>query len=94
MKSVIIPIKEGLPKTEAPVKNWYKEKRDKRLCFYCDEKYFHGHNCKLKEKRELNLFIVHDEEEWSEDEQAEEAEAVEVEKWKVADRIETDRGYG
>lgn len=38
-------------------------KRDKGLCFRCDERYFRGHKCKTKEERELNLLIVHDEKE-------------------------------
>lgn len=37
-------------------------KRDKGLCFRCDERYFRGRKCKTEE-RELNLLIVHDEKE-------------------------------
>lgn len=36
----------------------FKEKRDKGLCFHCNERYYQGHWCRLKEKRELNLIIA------------------------------------
>lgn len=35
-----------------------REKREKGLCFKCDEKYSPKHRCKSQEKRELRLLIV------------------------------------
>lgn len=93
-KSVMISIKEGVSKKEAPVRKLsdveYKEKRDKGLCLSCDDKYFHGHKFKLKKKQQLNLFIMHDEEEWSDDEQPEDTEEVEGKKLEVTDRNKTE----
>ncbi|TYJ97524.1 transposon Tf2-1 polyprotein isoform X1 [Cucumis melo var. makuwa] len=38
----------------------FKAKREKGLCFKCDEKYYSGHKCKVPELRELRMFVVHD----------------------------------
>uniref|UniRef100_A0A9I9CV15 Retrotransposon protein n=1 Tax=Cucumis melo TaxID=3656 RepID=A0A9I9CV15_CUCME len=35
---------------------------NKGLCFRCNEKYSHDHKCKVKEKRELMLFLLNEEE--------------------------------
>ncbi|TYJ96096.1 proteasome-associated protein ECM29-like protein isoform X2 [Cucumis melo var. makuwa] len=35
---------------------------DKGLCFQCNEKWSHGHKCKVRENRELMLFITNEEE--------------------------------
>ncbi|KAA0061363.1 peroxidase 64 [Cucumis melo var. makuwa] len=35
-------------------------KREKGLCFKCDEKYHFGHKCKDMELRELRILVVHD----------------------------------
>ena len=52
----------GENKKEGPSK-WlsdaeFKAKREKRLCFKCDEKYHLGHKCKKREQRELIMFVV------------------------------------
>lgn len=39
---------------------------DKGLCFSCNDKYFHGHHCKVKENKEPMLFIMNEEEELEE----------------------------
>ena len=36
----------------------FQAKREKGLCFKCDEKYYSGHKCKAKEIRELRMFVV------------------------------------
>ncbi|KAA0037154.1 ty3-gypsy retrotransposon protein [Cucumis melo var. makuwa] len=36
----------------------FKAKREKGLCFKCDEKYYSGHKCKELEQRELRMFVV------------------------------------
>lgn len=57
LNNVVIPDKGESGKKETPYQ-WLtdaeaKEKHNKGLYFRCDEKYFWGHKCKLKEKREL-----------------------------------------
>lgn len=36
----------------------FQAKREKGLCFKCDEKYCSGHKCKAKEIRELRMFVI------------------------------------
>ncbi|KAA0056408.1 putative polyketide hydroxylase [Cucumis melo var. makuwa] len=36
----------------------FQARRDKGLCFRCDEKYYAGHRCKVREKRELRTLVV------------------------------------
>ena len=66
MKQVTIPIKDSYQKNEPPIKRLsdaeFRARLDKGLCFRCNEKYSHGHRCKVKEKRELMLFILNEEE--------------------------------
>ncbi|KAA0036991.1 ty3-gypsy retrotransposon protein [Cucumis melo var. makuwa] len=54
----------GEAKREGPSKRLsdaeFKAKREKGLCFKCDEKYYFGHKCKGPELRELRMFVVHD----------------------------------
>ncbi|XP_031737566.1 uncharacterized protein LOC116402457 [Cucumis sativus] len=38
----------------------FQAKREKGLCFKCDEKYYSGHKCKAKDIRELRMFVVRD----------------------------------
>lgn len=65
-----------------------KEKRDKGLCFRCDERYFRGHKCKSKEKRELNLLIVHEEEGDGSEAELPMDESPEVKVMEVANNVE------
>ncbi|KAA0063363.1 retrotransposon protein [Cucumis melo var. makuwa] len=66
MKQITIPLKGSYHKGEPPVKRLsdaeFRARLDKGLCFRCNEKYSHGHRCKIKEKRELMLFILNEEE--------------------------------
>ncbi|XP_016900785.2 uncharacterized protein LOC107991020 [Cucumis melo] len=66
MKQVTIPIKGSYQKNEPPIKRLsdaeFCARLDKGLYFKCNEKYSHGHRCKVKEKRELMLFILNEEE--------------------------------
>ena len=48
--------KEGPSKRLSDVE--FQSKREKRLCFKCDEKYYSGHKCKAKELHELRMFVV------------------------------------
>lgn len=41
----------------------FKQKKEKGLCFRCNEKYSHDHRCKAKEQRELRMFVVNGENE-------------------------------
>lgn len=66
----------------------FKEKRDKGLCFRCDERYFQGHRCKIKEKRELNLIIAGEEGDCEEMNCEEEVPEVETKALEVADNVE------
>lgn len=36
----------------------FQARRDKGLCFRCDERYHAEHKCKAKEQRELRMFMV------------------------------------
>ena len=59
------PIRRRINLTEAEV----QARREKELCFHCDEKYALGHRC----KRELQILIVHEnEKEEEEDEEGSE----------------------
>ncbi|KAA0050223.1 retrotransposon protein [Cucumis melo var. makuwa] len=66
MKQITIPQKDSYQKGEPSVKRLsnaeFRVRLDKGLCFRCNEKYSHGHRCKVKEKRELMLFILNEEE--------------------------------
>lgn len=65
-----------------------KEKRDKGLCFRCDGRYFRGHKCKTKEKRELKLLIVHEEEGEGSEVEVPTEDAPEIKVMEVADNVE------
>ncbi|KAA0061436.1 retrotransposon protein [Cucumis melo var. makuwa] len=75
MKQITIPLKGSYQKGEPPVKRLsdaeFRARLDKGLCFRCNEKYSHGHRCKIKEKRELMLFILNEEESTEEGESLE-----------------------
>ncbi|TYK15071.1 Ty3/gypsy retrotransposon protein [Cucumis melo var. makuwa] len=75
MKQITIPLKGSYQKGEPPVKRLsdaeFRARLDKGLCFRCNEKYSHGHRCKIKEKRELMLFILNEEESTEEGEGSE-----------------------
>ena len=66
MKQVTIPIEGNYQRSEPPVKRLsdaeFRSRLDKGLCFKCNEKYSSGHRCRMKEKRELMLFIMNEEE--------------------------------
>ena len=80
MKQVTIPIKGNYQKNEPPVKRLldteFRARLDKGLCFRCNEKYSPGHRCKMREKRELMLFILNEEESGGEEVKMEETEEV------------------
>lgn len=53
----------GETKKEGPSKRLFSDaefqaKREKGLCFKCDEKYYSEHKCKVRELRELRMFVV------------------------------------
>ncbi|KAA0040197.1 transposon Tf2-1 polyprotein isoform X1 [Cucumis melo var. makuwa] len=48
--------KEGTSKRQPDVE--LQLRREKGLCFKCNEKYSNDHKCKMKEKRELKMFVV------------------------------------
>ena len=66
LKQVTIPIKVNYQKSEPPIKRLsdaeLRSKLDKGLCFKCNERYTLGHRCRVKEKKELMLFIMNEEE--------------------------------
>ena len=66
MKQVTIPIKGNYQKSEPPIRRLsdveFRSRLDKGLCFKCNEIYTPGHRCRVKEKRELLLFIMNEEE--------------------------------
>ena len=45
-------IHNGLPDAE------FQARKKKGLCFRCNEKYSADHKCKIKELRELRMFVV------------------------------------
>lgn len=55
----------------------------------CDERYFHGHRCKMREKRELNLLIIHEEEEDEVGVEVLEPEETEMKTIEVIDNVES-----
>ncbi|KAA0066146.1 ty3-gypsy retrotransposon protein [Cucumis melo var. makuwa] len=48
--------KEGPSKILSDIE--FQSKREKGLCFKCDNKYHSGHKCKEREQRELRMFVV------------------------------------
>lgn len=93
MKNVLIPEKEGNQrKVHRPYQKLtnskIREKQEKGLCFRCDDRYFHGHKCKDKEKQELNLLIVNDEGLDDEVEEVEVQEEPKVKTLEVAENVE------
>lgn len=66
MKQITIPIMGNYTKGEPLVKRLsdveFRARLDKGLCFRCNEKYSHGHRCKVKEKREPMLLIFNEQE--------------------------------
>lgn len=57
----------GEEKKEGPSKRLsdaeFQSKKEKGLCFWCNEKYSHDHKCKAKEQRELRMYVVKDDNE-------------------------------
>ena len=76
LKQVSIPIKGNYQRNEPPVKRLsdteFRARLDKGLCFKCSERYSPEHRCKMKETRELMLFIMNEEESVEEENQTEE----------------------
>ena len=76
LKQVTIPIKGNYQKSEPPVKRLsdaeFRARLDKGLCFKCNERYSPGHRCKMKDKRELMLFIMNEEESLEDEDRTEE----------------------
>ena len=70
-----MPQKKDFPFRKLSDSEW-QEKREKGLCFRCDEKFTMGHRCK---KKELRVVLVSDEEEadWEEIDQAHPREILE-----------------
>ncbi|KAL0540077.1 hypothetical protein IC582_024306 [Cucumis melo] len=91
MKQITIPLKGSYQKGEPPVKRLsdaeFRSRLDKGLCFRCNEKYSHGHRCKIKEKRELMLFILNEEESTGEGEgsDTQKAEPLEIKQLEALD---------
>ena len=81
MKQVTIPLKNDYQKKDPPIKRLsdteFRARLDKGLCFRCNEKYAPGHRCKGREKRELMLLILNEEEDHKREEDTED-EASEV----------------
>lgn len=48
--------REGTAKHLSDAK--FQARKEKGLCFQCNEKYSHDHKCKAKEQRELRMFVV------------------------------------
>ena len=70
MKQISIPFKENYAQGEPSVKRLmdseFRVRLDKGVYFRCNEKYSHGHRCKIKENRELMLIILNEEEDLEE----------------------------
>ncbi|KAA0062473.1 uncharacterized protein E5676_scaffold325G00980 [Cucumis melo var. makuwa] len=96
MKQITIPLKGSYQKGEPPVKRLsdaeFRSRLDKGLCFRCNEKYSHGHRCKIKEKRELMLFILNEEESTEEGEgsDTQKAEPLEIKQLEALDEAVID----
>ncbi|KAL0552391.1 hypothetical protein IC582_011500 [Cucumis melo] len=56
----------------------FQLRREKGLCFKCNEKYSADHNCKMKEQRELRMFVVNNNNEELEIVEEVESEAAEL----------------
>lgn len=39
----------------------FQSRKEKGLCFRCNEKYSHDHKCKMKEQKELRMIVVKEE---------------------------------
>ncbi|XP_038898276.1 uncharacterized protein LOC120085983 isoform X2 [Benincasa hispida] len=65
-KRITLPVKNNFVKKEPSMKKLsdseFRKWLDKGLCFRCNEKYSPGHRYKLKENRELMLFITNENE--------------------------------
>ena len=65
MKQVTIPLKGDYQKKDPPIKRLldmeFRARLDKGFCFRCNEKYSPRHRCKGREKRELMLLILNEE---------------------------------
>ncbi|TYJ96445.1 Ty3/gypsy retrotransposon protein [Cucumis melo var. makuwa] len=61
----------------------FQLRREKGLCFKCNEKYSADHNCKMKEQRELRMFVVNNNNEELEIVEEVESEAAELRTAKV-----------
>ena len=59
--------------------NEFQATLDKGVCFLCNDKYSSKHSCKVKENRELMLYIAKEEEDWEEGEVKVEAKPIVVE---------------
>ncbi|XP_038906781.1 uncharacterized protein LOC120092698 [Benincasa hispida] len=73
IKHITLPVKGNHVKRDPPMKRLldseFRDQLDKGLCFRCNEKYALGCRCKVKENRELMLFITNKEEETVVDEE-------------------------
>ncbi|KAA0043267.1 Transposon Ty3-I Gag-Pol polyprotein [Cucumis melo var. makuwa] len=93
---ITIPLKGSYQKGKPPVKRLsdveFRAHLDQGLCFRCNEKYSHGHRCKIKEKRELVLFILNEEESVEEGEisKVKEEERVELKQLDITKEAEVE----
>ena len=92
LKQVTILTKGNYQMNEPPMKRLsdteFRARLDKGLCFKCNERYSPVHRCKTKEKRELMLFIMNEEESVEEEDQTEENsdEVVELKQLNLTER--------
>lgn len=68
--------KEGTSKRLPDVE--YQLRREKGLCFRCNEKYSADHECKMKEQRKLRMFVINSNNEELEIVEEVEAESIEL----------------
>lgn len=67
----------------------YQNRREKGLCFRCDEKFTFGHRCKTRETRELRVLLVNEEETETDDSEEEIShDETEMKQLEVVDRVE------
>ncbi|XP_031745972.1 uncharacterized protein LOC116406393 [Cucumis sativus] len=75
IRTVTLRTATGEVKKEGPTKRLpdaeFQARKEKGLCFRCNEKYFHGHRCKGREQRELRMYVVKEDEEYEIVEEAE-----------------------
>ncbi|KAA0033837.1 Ty3/gypsy retrotransposon protein [Cucumis melo var. makuwa] len=107
--NTIIPIKTVTSRSSSPNENRkegtykrlpdaeFQARKEKGLCFRCNEKYSTDHKCKMKEHRELRMFLVVNDKEEFEIIEGEEVEKRDittyVELSKLSGRIESPWNY-